>query len=343
MSKDKNEVVKSEKKFDLTKVISGAIKLPGVKVVRETFLREQFKNLSKDEIELIVEKGPVNAGRDRNELEKKAKKIIKSNSGVSAAASFVAGLPGGFAMAATIPADLLQFYGVALRTAQELVYLYGEEDMWCEGTPDPDKVTNQLILYCGVMFGATGASEVVRVMSASLAKEALKKIPRKALMKTAYYPVLKSVLKFFGVNVTKSTFAKGLSKVIPVVGGVISGGLTLASMIPMGNRLFKTLDKAHFDYSKADFEEDMKDINAIYVSQQNGENDPEIQEITASIDQQIIENDCVIVETPVEKSRNDDINNDTFSKIEKAKKMLEEGIITEDEFIAIKGRIISEM
>lgn len=47
-----------------------------------------------------------------------AKRIINERTIVSTGASFVAGLPGGLAMAATIPADMLQFYGIALRMAQ---------------------------------------------------------------------------------------------------------------------------------------------------------------------------------------------------------------------------------
>ena len=39
------------------------------------------------------------------------------------ALSFAAGIPGGLAMAATIPADVAQFFGMALRLAQELAYL----------------------------------------------------------------------------------------------------------------------------------------------------------------------------------------------------------------------------
>lgn len=35
---------------------------------------------------------------------------------------------------------------------------------------------------------------------------------------------------YIGVKVTKDSFAKGVSKVIPVVGGVVSGGLTFASI-----------------------------------------------------------------------------------------------------------------
>ena len=171
MSNEKNE---NKKSLDLTNVISTAIQIPGVKVSRDVFLKEQFKDLTQEKIELILEKGPVEAGCTREELKRKANRIIKERTAFSTGASFVTGIPGGLAMAATIPADMLQFYGVALRMAQELVYLYGETDIWCDGTPDPDKVTNQLILYCGVMLGATGAAQTVRIMSSALAKQALK-------------------------------------------------------------------------------------------------------------------------------------------------------------------------
>lgn len=60
-------------------------------------------------------------------------------------------------MAATIPADILQFFGMALRLAQELSYLYGAQDLWKDGEIDDDKVRSQLIMYCGVMFGVSGA------------------------------------------------------------------------------------------------------------------------------------------------------------------------------------------
>ena len=251
----------------LTNVISSAIRVPGVKVDRSSFLREQFKSLEPDAVELIVNDGPVKAGVSREELRKKAGRIIKTDTAVSTSASFAAGIPGGIAMAATVPADMLQFYAVALRMAQELVYLYGEEDIWCDGAPDSDKVTNQLILYCGVMLGASGAAQTVRVMSSALAKQLMKTLPQKALTKTAYYPVIKAILKFFGVSLTKSTFAKGVAKVVPVIGGVVSGGITFASMLPMGNRLMNTLDKAHFDYSESDFEADMSAIK--YISEEN--------------------------------------------------------------------------
>ena len=47
MSEEKKEP-KKEKSVDLTSIISTAIQVPGVKVTREAFLREQFKDLSKE-------------------------------------------------------------------------------------------------------------------------------------------------------------------------------------------------------------------------------------------------------------------------------------------------------
>lgn len=325
MSNDKKENKKTEKSLDLTNVISTAIQIPGVRVSREAFLREQFKDFPQERVESIVEKGPIEAGCTREELKQKANRIIKERTAISTGASFVAGIPGGLAMAATIPADMLQFYGVALRMAQELIYLYGEVDIWCDGTPDPDRVTNQLILYCGVMLGATGAAQTVRIMSSALAKQALKKLPQKALTKTFYYPVIKSILKFFGVSVTKNTFAKGVSKIIPVVGGVVSGGITLASMLPMGNRLSNTLDKAHFDYTMTDFELDMADISKVCAKETEEDNIQNSEEP---------ENDIVA---------NDIKQEDMFEKIQKAKQLLDSGIITEEEFAEIKAKLISQI
>ncbi len=173
-----------------------------------------------------------------------------------------------------------------------------------------------MILYLGVMFGANGAASAVRVVSSNLSKRLLTTLPQKALMKTIYYPITKSILKFFGVSLTKNTFAKGISKVVPVVGGVVSGGITLASMLPMGKRLAKVLDQAHFAYDEADFQKDMDVIDVIYreVEQENTQ----------------AENKAAQTESVLEQ-------------IEKAKQMLDMGIITEEEFSSMKAKLIADL
>ena len=151
------------KQIMLEEVITKAIQIPGVKVDRRKFLSEQFVSIANN-LEEILDKGPIGAGIQREEIVVLSKKLILMRTSQSSVASFVAGMPGGLAMAATIPADILQFFGMSLRLAQELAYLYGAQDLWKNGDIDDEKVRNQLILYCGVMFGVSGAVSGVRVL-----------------------------------------------------------------------------------------------------------------------------------------------------------------------------------
>ena len=247
------------KQMMLEEVITKAIQIPGVKVNRKQFLAEQFASKS-DNLEEILDKGPVEAGIKKEDINLLSKKLILTRTSQSSMASFVAGIPGGLAMAATIPADVLQFFGMSLRLAQELSYLYGAQDLWDDEKIDDDKVKNQLILYCGVMFGVSGAVSGVRILSTQLSKTALKKIPQKALTKTFWYPILKKIANFIGISLTKKTFAQGISKAVPVIGGFISGGINFASMMPMANKLNDTLDKATFNYSDEEFNKDIEII-----------------------------------------------------------------------------------
>ena len=83
------------------------------------------------------------------------------------------------------------------------------------------------------MFGANGATDAVTKISSQVAAAVAKKLPQKALTKGAVYPIVKKVAGYIGVKMTKDVFAKGVSKVIPIIGGVISGGVTLATYAPM--------------------------------------------------------------------------------------------------------------
>ena len=247
------------REFSLETVITSAVQVPGVKVNRREFLRATFSKQA-DLVDSIIERGPVEAGIDRKALEKMAKDLILRRTVESSADSFALGLPGGFAMAATIPADVMQFFGMALRLAQELSYLYGAPDLWEEGVISDERVKNQLILYCGVMFGASGAAAGLRVLTRQLAKTALEKLPQKALTKVFWFQIVKKIGNAIGIKVTKAGVAKGISKAIPVVGGVVSGGLNYASMMPMANRLQETLDKSCFDYSEEEYEADIIEV-----------------------------------------------------------------------------------
>lgn len=337
-----DEFSASSSPLSLTDVVSTAIQVPGVKVNRNTFLCETFKEVDQDALQCIIEKGPVEAGIEQAVLKQKAHKLIQARTALSTGASFAAGLPGGITMAATIPADMLQFYAVALRMAQELAYLYGEPNLWEKDMLDRDKVTDQLILYCGVMLGATGASQSVRILSSAMAKQALKKLPQQALTKTFYYPIIKSIARFFGVSMTKTTFAKGVSKAIPVVGGIVSGGITLATLAPMGLRLADTLEQARFGYDEKMFQNDWQQVMKV-IEQEEAES----SEVSASVPKETVKGKVHAsswlkkvkdVHLPISKQ-----GTTTMDEIRKAKEMLDEGILTPEEFAQVKAHLLEGM
>lgn len=226
-------------------LVINVVKLPGVKVDRTEFLAKSFsKHVTARQLADILEKGPVQSNVSKKLIRRVAKKNILNRTMKSSSASFAAGLPGGVVMAATVPADTAQFFGVALRVAQEIGYIYGYEDFWSENGLDVNRVSGELILFLGVMFGVSGATATIKVLSSQLSKQALKKIPNRAMMQTIYYPILKKMGSYIGLKMTRKSFAQGISKVIPIAGGVISGWITYSSMHQMGNRLLTALEES---------------------------------------------------------------------------------------------------
>ncbi len=346
-----NEMTEISKEISFETIITNAIQIPGVKVDRIKFLKSAFLNDAVN-MDSVIDIGPIEAGIPREILSRIANKLILDRTGKSSLMSFAAGIPGGFAMAATIPADVMQFFGMSLRLAQELSYLYGASDLWQSGEVDDEKVRNQLILYCGVMFGASGAAAGVRVLSAKMAKTTLKKLPQKALTKTFWYPLIKQIGKAIGVKVTKSTVAHGISKVIPVIGGAISGGLNFASMLPMARRLQVTLDEACFDYSEENLDEDLYSIENIKVkfSKKVTSDSRKIENIKSKMSNGVKNMGSKFSDLVPKKKKsckNDSAVNeateDVFEKIEKLAKLKELGAITQAEFDAKKAELLSKI
>ena len=142
-------------------------------------------------------------------------------------------------MAATIPTDIVQYYGYTLRAVQKLLYLYGfpEIDSDEEGLQLDSETINSIIVCLGIMNGVAGANNAIKAMAKALAVGVEKQLMKMALTKGAVYPIVKSVMKWFGITLTKSLFTGGIKKAIPVVGGVIGGGITFATFKPCCHRL----------------------------------------------------------------------------------------------------------
>lgn len=239
-------------------LINESLKLPFIKVDRSDFLTKTFSNKI-DDMPKLFKEGPQ-AFFSKEELDRIASNVINSNVLKSSSISFASGLPGGVAIAATIPADMAQFYGYSLKLAQEISYVYGYQNIWANQDELTEDAKNTLILYLGIMFGVSSAGSTIRILSNKLALQALKQLPNKTLTKHLYFTILKKVLAIFGTKLTKATFAKGVSKVIPVVGGVLSGSMNYLSLKPMANKLKDELGKS-VNYTQQDFEQDIKILN----------------------------------------------------------------------------------
>lgn len=234
------------KSIDVTPetVLSQALKVPGVKIDREKFLRKELITYYSDSVvNDAIAFNPAYADIRREAIDKIAKKVIAYETNKVSAISFAAGLPGGWAMAATIPADLAQYFGFALRVMQKLAYLYGFDDFELNEDNLNDNTMNEMLIFLGVMFGVQEANAGVKVIAQMASKKVSKSLAQKALTKGAVYPIIKKIATNVGIKMTKQVFANGVAKVIPVVGGVVNGGLTFMTFRPCCNRLKKSFSE----------------------------------------------------------------------------------------------------
>jgi len=266
---------KLSEKIDFEKLLQTSISVPLVHIDREDFLQRELKKYCTDDvIKAAIEYNPAYAGISADIINKIADSCINYETLKVSSISFASGLPGGFAIAATIPADLTQYYAHILRIMQKLTYLYGWQNLIGNKEQIDDETSQLLTLFTGVMFGVKGATSVVTKLSASMAQRISKTLASKALTKGVIYPIVKKVATILGVKMTKEIFAKSVSKIIPVAGGVISGGITFISYRPMSVKFKKYLsglDLANVDY-----------YNDLRKRQSNGYEQPEIIDVDFS-------------------------------------------------------------
>lgn len=220
------------------KVMNAALSMPMVKVDRTAFLTKEFSMY--DNADQLRDKRPIDLF-DAETIERAARGVINSHLTTATVTSTAAGIPGGLAMAATMPADIAQYYWHVLVVAQKLGYLYGWPDLLDDKGQITEGTRNVLTLFVGVMFGAQAASKLVGEIAKQVSLQAAKRLPQQALTKTMYYPVVKQVAKWIGVKMTKDTFGRGVGKAIPILGGVLSGAITAFSFKPMAEKLQKHL------------------------------------------------------------------------------------------------------
>src|SRR5690554_3165725 len=114
-------------------VLNAAMKIPGVRINREQFLRRSLsKYYKEDVVKTSIEYNPARAGITSHELDDIARSCIDFETKKVTAISAAAGVPGGFGMAVTIPGDLAQYFAHVIIVLQKLIYLFGWRDLFRE-------------------------------------------------------------------------------------------------------------------------------------------------------------------------------------------------------------------
>lgn len=158
--------------------------------------------------------------------------------------SFAAGLPSNpVMMAGTATADILQYFAFAVRMAQEVAYVFGRPSIFNEDGALTEAGEREVMLYLGAMLGVATANSGLMLVSRGLGETAGKKMLQAALTKTFWYPLMKKIGAAIGLQVTKKTASSLVTKTVPIIGGIASGGLTFLTFRPMGKRLIKVFSE----------------------------------------------------------------------------------------------------
>ncbi len=190
----------------LLSALREAFDLPVVHVDREAFLRRVLeKHVPHADIDSALASSPTRAGIAPQTIDVIAKDIIRQESLAATGVSALAGIPGGLAMAATIPADFFQFYLHLLRLEQKLAYLYGFSSFPGEDDQVKEDTARQLVLIIGLATQIQAGGN--------------------AVLKTAANRGVRKLIPFLQKIMAKQAAAKA----VPVLGGVISGALTHTS------------------------------------------------------------------------------------------------------------------
>lgn len=265
--KAKNAVTNTVSNFSAEDIIQQAMKLPIVKVNREKFLyKELIKYYSEDVVDLAIKKNPAYAGMEKEKINEVSKQVINFETNKVSAISFAAGIPGGFAMVATVPADIAQYFAYMIRVMQKMAYLYGFEDFELNEDAISDNTMNQIMIFLGVMFGVQGANAGVKKIAEAAAKKVSKSLAQKALTKGTVYPIVKKIAQAVGIKMTKQIFAESVSKVVPVIGGAVTGVLSYITFKPCAKKLknsFKNLYLCDPQYYKDLRKQSIIDIDTV--------------------------------------------------------------------------------
>jgi hypothetical protein len=236
-----NEVRDSLPKFK--DIVAQAARMPGVSVNRASYLSTTLgKRYGQRIIQAAIETTPARAGITDRDIERAARNSIAKERQRTTLISAAAGIPGGVAMAATVPADLVQFWMHLLRVLQKLSYLYGWGDLVSLNGREPDDSKRAaLVLFLAMMAGVEEADDALRSLAILRVSGAREAELRNALLREPYNSAVAASSAALSSRLATRVTGQVAEKTVPIVGGFISGKVSNASFNDMAKRLHKQL------------------------------------------------------------------------------------------------------
>ena len=112
--------------IDVEDIIIMGLRIHGIRIKRDDFLHRELQRYYPESTILdAINYTPAHAHISKKDIDHIANEVIQYERNCVSGISAALGIPGGVAIAATIPADIAQYYGYMLRAAQKLMYLYG--------------------------------------------------------------------------------------------------------------------------------------------------------------------------------------------------------------------------
>lgn len=222
--------------------LRGVTRIKGAHVSRESFLRSELRGRDySTKVEAALASSPEETGVPASVLDEIANDVIDSETKRASAISFGTGIPGGFAILASVPADITQFYVHAYRIMQKLSYLYG----WPSTEKyDDEDVIQQIAQFLGVMLDVKGAQSSLNGFVQTLAMPASERSSQTGIRaRVSQARTAREVFKKVGSQVARRNVARQVTKVVPIIGGVVSGGLTFVTLKSQAKRLKEALQE----------------------------------------------------------------------------------------------------
>ena len=228
----------AEQKRQVEEFLIRAAGLPGIRVDRVKFLHNLLKKNYPDETWTAIGSTPAEAGLSPETLDKLADQVIRTETAGLCGISAATGIPKGWLILISLPADIAQYYAHMLRLVQKLDYIYGHRELSFENGKATEETRQRLLLLTGVMYGQTDAKGTISTISNAVSAKVQSKANGKMKKKVLTAKPLQKATEFinekvpFGKLITSTE-----AKYLPIGKMLASGVVSYTAFRNMAKRL----------------------------------------------------------------------------------------------------------